>query len=197
MHTYSMRECCRERYIFYIALLSLAILGAIRVTVDHMGLVISVTAFSVFATIFFVFDRWIWRYSWFGKLLSTPDLSGDWTVSGVTDGADGLQRKWVGQLRIEQTWSHMSISIETDESRSRSTMASLERDSGHGFRLLYGYSNTRKGVQGELKSHVGTCEVIIAPDLQSAEATYFNNHQRRTVGEMKWARVKQRSKGDV
>lgn len=188
MHTYSMRGCCRERYIFYIALAAIAVLAIVKQAAGFVGVAVSITAFSVFGALYFIFDRWVWKFGWIGKLLGTPDLSGTWAVEGHTDGADGIERDWEATLTIEQTWSHIAISIETEGSRSRSTMASIERDPGHGYRLIYGYHNQRKDVVQEMRSHSGTCEAIVADDLQSAEATYFNDHQRRTVGTMSWNR---------
>lgn len=188
MHTYSMRGCSRERYVFYLALTAITVVAVMRQAAGYVGVAISVTAFGVFAGLFFMFDRWIWKLPRIGSLLGTPDLSGVWTIDGSTDGADGVARDWNGTLIIGQTWSHIAISIETEQSRSRSTMASLERDPGFGYRLIYGYANSRKDVDGELRSHNGTCEAIIADDLQSADAAYFNDHQRRTVGTMKWSR---------
>lgn len=191
MHTYSMRGCCREKYIFWIAFAALAVLAIFKQAAGFVGVVVSITAFSVFAGLYFIFDRWVWKSGWVGKLLGVPDLSGSWKVTGHTDGADGVERDWNATLTIEQTWSHIAISIETDGSRSRSTMASIERDPGHGHRLIYGYVNSRKDVERELRSHCGTCEVVIAADLNSAQATYFNDHQRRTVGTMTWERKQQ------
>lgn len=188
MHTYSMRGCSRERYVFYLALAAIVVAAIMRQAAGYVGVAISVTAIGVFGGLFFVFDRWVWKLPWIGKGFGTPDLSGTWAIEGSTDGADGLARDWNGVLTIEQTWSHIAISIETEQSRSRSTMASLERDPGFGYRLIYGYANSRKDVDGELRSHNGTCEAIIADDLQSADAAYFNDHQRRTVGTMKWSR---------
>lgn len=188
-----MRGCSRERYVFYLAFVAIAVVAIMRQAAGYLGVAISMTAFGVFAGLFIVFDRWVWRLPWIGNLLGTPDLSGVWTIVGSTDGADAIAREWKGTLAIEQTWSHIAISIETEQSRSRSTMASLERDPGFGYRLIYGYANSRKDVDGGLRSHNGTCEAIIAEDLQSADAAYFNDHQRRTVGTMKWYRQQTRT----
>lgn len=68
-------------------------------------------------------------------------------------------------------------------------MTAVECDPGHGFRVIYGYTNEPKHIDGELKSHRGMCEVVFSPDLTRGEGTYFNDHQRRTVGTMVWTRV--------
>jgi hypothetical protein len=189
MHTYSMRGYPRERYIFFLSLLAIAFIAVMKQAAGYFGVFISVTTFSAFAALYFVFDRWAWRLPWLAKVIGIPDLAGTWHVTGETEGADGMAREWVGEARIEQTWSQIALSIETTHSRSRSGMASVEHDPGHGFRAIYGYANDPKATDGELRAHRGTCEIIFSKDLQSAEATYFNNHQRRTCGTMKWKRI--------
>lgn len=189
MHTYSMRGCCRERYIFFIALAAIAILAIAKQAAGMLGVAVSITTFTVFGALYFVFDRWLWKFSCIGKLIGIPNLSGTWNIQGNTNGADGNAREWSGTATIEQTWSHIAISIETNASRSRSAMAAIEYDPGHGYRLVYGYANTPKNTDNELRSHNGTCDAIVKPDLRSVEAAYFNDHQRQTFGTMKWTRI--------
>ena len=188
MHTYSMRDCPRERYILVVALAAVAVAAIAKQTAGYFGVVVSITTFSAFGALYFVFDRWLWQIPLIGRVIGIPNLAGKWTIQGRTDGADGVPRDWEGNVTIEQTWSQIAISIETAHSRSRSAMAAIERDPGHGFRIIYGYENRPKDVDSDLRSHRGTCDVVVAADLLSAEAAYFNDHQRRTFGTMKWSR---------
>ncbi len=188
MHVYSMKGCNRENYVFYLTIMAFAVVEIINQAAGCIGVVVTIAASTVFAALFYVFDKWIWKLPWITSMIGTPDLSGAWIVTGSTNGTDGVIREWNGTLTIEQTWSHIAISIETEQSRSRSTMASLERDPGFGYRLIYSYVNNRKLVDSELQSHNGTCEVVFANELQNADALYFNDHQRRTIGTMKWTR---------
>ena len=191
MHTYSMRGCPRERYVFYISLIAVAIIAIARQTAGYFGVIITVTTLTVFGILFFVFDRWLWRQPKLVPIVGIPNLSGAWNVSGKTEGADGNEREWNGTAHIEQTWSRIAISIQTGISRSRSAVAAIERDPGHGIRLVYGYMNDPKTINEELQSHKGTCEIVFSDDLKSAEATYFNDHQRRTCGTMVWKRAQE------
>ena len=183
-----MRDCPRERYIFLVTLAALAVLAIAKQTAGYFGVVMSVTTFSVFGVLYFAFDRWLWRIPLVGNVIGIPNLAGQWTIQGKTDGADGVPRNWEGIVTIEQTWSNIAISIETEQSRSRSAIAAIERDPGHGFRIIYGYENRPKGIETELQSHRGTCDVVVSGDLLSAEAAYFNDHQRHTFGTMNWSR---------
>lgn len=189
MHTYSMRGCQRERYIFYISMAAIAAMALANHLAGWLGIAVSVGSFTLFGILFFVFDRFVWRLPIVSRVVGIPDLAGRWRVSGETDGADGQARTWQAEARIEQTWTNIAISLETKHSRSRSAMATLEQDVGHGFRVVYGYENEPKATDGVLRSHRGTCLLVFNADLSSAEATYFNDHQRRTCGEMKWQRI--------
>lgn len=189
MHTYSMQGCPRERYIFYISLMAIGGITIAKQAAGYFGVVISVGSAGVFGLLFFIFDRYLWHIPIISRVIGIPDLGGTWHVTGKTDGADEVERDWNGEVRIKQTWSHIAISLETENSRSRSTMASLERDIGHGFRVIYGYANEPKDTTDKLITHRGTCEVIFSPNLDSANALYFNDHQRRTCGTIAWKRI--------
>lgn len=191
MHAYSMKDCARERYILALTLLAIAFVAIGKQAAGAIGVTISIGTVSVFTVAFFVFDRWAWRWPLISRLVAIPDLAGTWTISGRTSGADGQERDWSAEARIVQSWSRIAISTETATSRSRSGMAAVERDPGHGFRLIYGYTNDPKTTDGELRSHRGTCEVVFTADLAVGQGTYFTDHQRRTVGAMQWKRVSQ------
>jgi len=188
MHTYSMRGCPRERYIFVIGMVAIAVIAIAKQAAGYIGVGISITSFTTFGVLYFAFDHWLWRLRYVKGFVAVPDLSGEWDAEGSTDGADGVARDWRGTVTIEQRWSHIAIAIETEGSRSRSRMAAIERDPGHGYRLIYAYENTPKQVSTSLTSHYGGCTVNFSQDLQTAQATYFNDHQRRTVGTMTWKR---------
>src|SRR5262249_5123920 len=153
VHTYSMKDCARERYIFYLAVAAVAGAAAANQLAGYVGVALGLTAVAVFTVIFLVFDRWAWRMPFIARIVRIPDLAGTWNLSGRSRGADGQERDWTAVARIEQSWSRIAISIETVTSWSRSGMAAVEHDPGHGFRLVYGYVNEPKSTDGELRSH--------------------------------------------
>lgn len=191
MHAYSVKDCAREKYILAVTLLAIGFVAIANQAAGAIGVKVSVGTVSAFGVAFFVFDRWAWRWPFVLRFVAIPDLAGTWKITGRTSGADGVERNWEAEARIEQSWSRIAISIETTTSRSRSSMAAAERDAGHGFRLLYGYTNEPKMAGSELRSHRGTCEVVFNADLTTGQGTYFNDHQCRTVGEMIWTRISQ------
>ena len=123
-----------------------------------------------------------------------PDLSGQWICSGKTNSVDGVARDWSGKITISQTWSKISIALETEMSTSISIIARLNSVSGQGFQLIYNYSNETKVRDPELLDHAGTSKLLISKDLKSATGTYFNDHPRPTSGSMVWKRIEKEQK---
>ena len=189
MHIYSMRGCPREHYIFWISLIAISAIAITKQVAGYFGVVVSIGSVAFFGLLYYFFDHYAWRMPGISQLVAIPNLAGTWYVTGNSVGVDEVMHEWKGEARIEQTWSRIAISLETDGSRSRSAMASLERDAGHGFRVIYGYTNEPKGTAEELRIHSGTCQLVISSKLDSADATYFNDYQRRTCGTMTWKRV--------
>jgi hypothetical protein len=189
MHAYSMKDCARERYVLYLALIAAAAAAIAQQIAGYLGVAVSLGTVAIFTALFLAFDNWAWKHRLFGRVVAIPDLNGTWKLTGNSIADGGEKREWNAIARIKQSWSRIAISIETDLSRSRSGLAAIERDPGHGFRLIYGYLNEPKSPDDELGIHRGTCEVIFSESLDTGQGTYFNDHQRRTVGTMEWTRI--------
>lgn len=94
--------------------------------------------------------------------IKTPDLNGDWTVSGVSYNADWPEgHAWSARMRIRQTWSTLSLAQDADWSISVSTAASLCIDGPGGRSVLsYQYHNRPKaGAYPTMKEHDGLAEL--------------------------------------
>jgi hypothetical protein len=138
----------------------------------------------IFVFVHKFFDSWIWRSSLVQKMLKIPDISGHWRCLGKTKDMDGnTTYEWEGDIHISQTWEKITVRLKTKQSSSYSNAAALVNENGHGYRLIYRYSNEPRA--GEpINSHVGFCELNFAPDLKTAEGDYFNNKGRVTFGQM-------------
>jgi len=77
------------------------------------------------------------------------------------------------------------VYLNTGQSSSRSKSASLVKEPGRGYVLMYSYQNEPKLGEPELRTHVGYCELQLDEDISSAEGDYFNNRGRVTFGRMK------------
>ena len=145
---------------------------------------------SVFALLYWIFDRFVWRWSPVGKLLKVPNLSGDWTCDGrsLTHAADSGE-PWTGRITIIQSWDKLRIRLRTEKSGSNSLTAALAFDSADGYRLLYHYRNDPAIDQADLAAHHGFAEIVFDRDLQHATGEYFNGRGRFTFGTIDLTRV--------
>lgn len=148
-----------------------------------------VGAGTVFGALYWIFDRYAWRWPYLCSLLKVPDLSGDWHCDGQTFNPDGSPSYvWEGKLTILQSWDKLRVRLKTKQSGSNSITAALICDEADGYRLLYNYRNDPRISEAELKSHLGFAELVFSKDRQSAEGEYFNGHGRFTFGTMRLTR---------
>lgn len=161
---------------------------------QHFGLSDSITGLIIFpvnASVFYflghlAFNKWVWRRPIVQSILGVPDLNGEWSCIGQTKDNDGNTiYKWNGTVTITQTWEKIRVYLNTGQSSSRSKSASLVKEPGRGYVLMYSYQNEPKLGEPELRTHVGYCELQLDEDLSSAEGDYFNNRGRVTFGRMK------------
>ena len=144
---------------------------------------------AVFTALYWLLDRYAWRWGPIGKLLKVPNLSGDWECEGQTFNADHSHRgPWKGSVVIIQSWDKLRVRLKTDQSSSNSNSAALICDEADGYRLFYSYKNEPRIEEKDLNSHRGFAEIVFGKDLKAAEGEYFNGHGRYTFGTMKLKR---------
>lgn len=120
---------------------------------------------ATFAIFYFFFDRYAWKWARFIHHL--PDLNGDWQVDGTSSYKDpdtGQNLKFKMTVKVKQTFSQIEFFTETNDSTSRSFMASVE--TGHAVPILrYGFDNIPKNMSNaELQRHPGMMELRISDD---------------------------------
>jgi hypothetical protein len=149
-----------------------------------------VGAGAVFTVLYWLFDKYVWRWAPLGSLLKVPNLAGDWSCEGKTLDADGNTKyEWQATVTIVQTWDRLRVRLKTKQSGSNSVSAALLRDEVDGFVLLYHYKNDPRINEVDLKAHRGFAELTFSKDCQSAEGPYFNGHGRFTFGTMALTRI--------
>lgn len=135
------------------------------------------------------FNKWIWRRKSVQAILGVPDLNGEWECHGLTKDNEGaVTYEWKATVTITQTWEKIRVYLSTGQSSSRSKSASLVKEPGRGYVLMYSYQNEPRIGEPELRAHVGYCELQLSEDLMVAEGDYFNNKGRITFGRMKLVR---------
>lgn len=143
----------------------------------------------VFALLYTVFNKTVWRWRWAVKYLKVPDLSGEWECTGTTLDAEGKPKySWDAHVYICQTWDKIRVRLKTNQSGSNSITAALVYDEADGYRLLYNYRNDPNPGEPELKGHVGSANLLFSKSLDKATGDYFNGHGRPTYGRMELRR---------
>lgn len=149
-----------------------------------------VGAGAVFSVLYWLFDRYIWRWNPLSSLLKVPDLSGDWECVGRTLNPDGTTKyEWQGKITILQSWDKLRVRLKTKSSGSNSITAALVVDPIDGYVLLYHYKNEPIIGEAALREHRGCAELKFATDRQSAEGEYFNGYGRDTFGTLRLKRA--------
>lgn len=146
-----------------------------------------------YVAIYWVFDRYAWKFKPLAAVLRVPDLSDTWDCEGRSlDAQKNVLYAWSGTVTIWQSWDKLKVRLATAQSGSQSISAALLFDPTEGYRLMYHYRNDPRVDQGELTTHRGFSEIVFASNCETAEGEYFNGHGRYTFGTMKLTRRKRR-----
>src|SRR6266699_5011206 len=129
-----------------------------------------------------LFDNILWRVQ-LGpvRFSSIPDIRVVWAGKIKSSYNNGVEIPVVFYIR--QTWSKLSIQLETDNSRSFSTMAALNTDEATECFLRYEYLN-EPAVFGavSMQSHRGTGHLYISSDNKAMNGDYYTGRGRQNMG---------------
>lgn len=134
-------------------------------------------------------DATWWHVRWMRWLLqiTIPDIRGRWRVEGLTSyNAEGMQREtWHADVLIAQTWSLLSVYLQTAHSSSRSLSGSIlvEQEGGLPV-LIYVYENSPKSIAPPtMLQHWGICRLVLNQTPRGAdylEGSYFSDPKARS-----------------
>lgn len=138
---------------------------------------------TVYAVLYLIFRRWIWRVPVVMRWLKVADLSGTWVCEGKPfPRTDSLAVDWHGTMTITQDWDKVRIHLDAGLSKSNSDVAGVACDPVEGFVLVYSYRNEPKAGQTVLSSHRGFAKIVFAKDLRSGRGDYFTGDGRHSSG---------------
>jgi hypothetical protein len=80
MHTYSINSDERKTVIGILGVLSVSIIFVLKSYIKLPSWVPVPSVFAVFGAFYWLFDQFLWKFSWLNRLLSTPNLNGTWTM---------------------------------------------------------------------------------------------------------------------
>lgn len=189
MHPYATDSGERVYVVVVLALLSVAITYIFHIALSKVGIqwpwwLEAPSVWGVFGGLYMWFDKKLWRCKWLHKigLVKVPDLNGRWNVQGHSS---TYNEDFTGEILIRQTWTHLSITMETKHSRSYSVTASLFLNQPDGITLSYGYRNEPKpNALGTMHAHRGTT-VLRLNDEGLLEGEYYSGRDRLNYGELR------------
>jgi hypothetical protein len=145
----------------------------------------ALSAGVIYGGLIFLYERWGWRW-----LSTIKNLNGTWVGSIATTHNGGTSVPCV--MRVRQTWTRMAIELETEQSRSRTTMSALYEDQPGDVGLKYEYvSEPRNLAVQTMQTHRGVCTLAItsASEELRLSGDYFTGRGRETRGEIALHRV--------
>lgn len=198
MHDYSIDKHPKEKILFFLALVSITAAPLIQDLADNIvtylqvstgwssAPVVAVPVFAIFAGLYFLFNKHLWRIEGLRRILLVPDLNGTWACEGQTALKNGepADYQWKAKITITQSWSKMLIHLKTSQSESKSISASIFHENGVGYRLLYQYNNNPNANELDLLNHSGSGELLFSEDTSTASGSYYTDRHRTTVGTM-------------
>lgn len=143
----------------------------------------------VFGVSYWAFDNWLWRW-WFLRflrLVSLPDLRGEWTGTIASSYTDFEDTQSV-TVAIEQTWTKIAVRLNAAESRSWSLTASILTNAPEGLVLTYLFDNQPEAESDETMERFRGTTVLLRTAADQLEGYYYTGRGRTTHGSINLCR---------
>jgi len=140
----------------------------------------ALSAGVIYGGLVFLYECWGWRW-----LSTIKNLNGTWVGAISTSHNCGTSIPCV--MRVRQTWTLISIELETEQSCSHTTMAALYDDQPGDIGLKYEYLSEPKNLAVQtMQTHRGICTLAINIDSMGLRLSggYFTGRGRETRGEI-------------
>lgn len=194
MHAYCTDSQERRNVIIGIALLSVPLAYGLHWVTKAFNWQIpwwmdAPSVWGIALVLYELFDKWLWRQPLLQKIgiVKLPDLNGKWHGTGHTSFDE--RKPYEIDLIIKQTWTHISIYLETNQSNSRSLTASLSVNEPEGPVLTYEFRNDPKSnAPSSMHSHRGTA-VLKLKSSDCLEGEYYSGRDRQNYGSLTLGRV--------
>jgi len=137
-----------------------------------------------------IFDKHLWKWSFLRKvrLVKIPLLNGIWN-GYITTSFDKHAEKQDATIKIRQSWLRISISLETQNSKSHSLTTTLLTENQNAVVLCYEYLNEPIPIaKNTMQTHRGTARLTIKADGQALEGEYYSGRGRQNVGILSFKR---------
>ena len=136
-----------------------------------------------------LYDEHLWRLGSVTRTLSgVPNLAGHW--AGTLLSSYPNQKPIKASLVVRQTSSRLLITLETDKSKSFSTMAALFSAPGPSNGLHYVFANVPRTLNKEtMRPHTGMVHLVLSADGSQLAGDYETDRFRATNGRLEFHRT--------
>jgi hypothetical protein len=184
MHAYATNTKDRENIPKYLTVGAVAVALLFNTFVQNFKLPIpwyidTPAVASFYGLFLLLFDKYLWRWKLGPIRLSTiPDIRGTW-VGKIHSSYNNIEVQVV--VYIQQTWSKLSIKLDTQNSTSFTIMASLNVNADNDSSLRYEYQNEGKAY-GPTPDHRGTGHLHLPFDHKLLEGKYYTSEGSNNTG---------------
>ncbi len=195
MHSYATDVKDRELIPIWLAAFSVALTLLLNSSLEALEWQIPwwVDAPSVmgfYGLLYTFFDKFLWKLNLWGiRFSAIPNIQGTWIGTIKSSYNDGREMNGIA-LYIHQSWFKMSVQIETETSRSFSTMAVVNTNSSSEPGLKYEYISEPGTFSVQtMQTHRGTANLRLNFDETHLIGEYYTGRGRQNIGDMSFCRV--------
>jgi len=198
MHTYSTDAKDRESIPLWLAAFAVAATFFLNYLLKALNLQVpwwidAPSVMGFYGLLYESFDNFLWRLQFQSIHLSEiPNIRGTW-VGDVRSSYGGGTEVHGVILYVRQTWSKLSVQVETETSRSFSTMAVVNTSNSSESGLKYEYVNEPGTFNVQtMQTHRGTASLRLTLDGATLKGEYYTGRGRQNIGDMVFHKVSAR-----
>lgn len=159
--------------------------------------IFGIPTFVLFTILYFIFNKYAWRWPIVHRFVAQPDLRGSWTgtleTSYQNDSDENTKtdggNKQLPRIDIKQTWSHIEIVLETKNSISNSTSTTFRTNKAFPELVLTYVNKPKREPATDLNMHEGTNILRVTSgeeDQMILEGEYYTDEKRNNHGRMRF-----------
>ncbi len=202
MHPYATDSQERLHILFLLAALSILVawlfsqlITAAQVTIPWW--VDAPSVMGLYGIFYFLFNQFVWRFSLWAKmgLVKVPSFEGHWT-GFLASNYDSHEMRHNVRVTIQQHWTNLCITFETESSKSHSVVAAILTADPFGQVLVYEYMNEpRSDAKFTMHTHRGTARLRYRKEnhREFLEGEYYTGRDRQTYGTLSLEKLESKS----
>jgi SMODS-associating 2TM, beta-strand rich effector domain len=188
MHPYATDSNERQKVTFGLAVLAVGVAWGLSRLFTFLHLTVpwwldAPSTMGIFGIFYAAFDNVLWRQRWVHRmgLVKVPLLEGKWQGC-VRSSFDQHAVEHQVSVNIRQSWTRISLILESANSTSQTLVGSLQVDTSEGRVLSYQYRNEPKpGALGTMQIHYGTARLVLR-DATILDGDYYSGRGRQEYG---------------